>query len=626
MIAAMQILKSLLNNQPALAGFSKNFDSGIIATPHVELAATLISEGQSHLFANWDEPGVRDEEKKKFLETLATAHQSYPGGLTGYIQNARRLLAEASTGSNPFEGCTPAQPDSVDLSGFGEEYHQAEAVGLKCFAETAVVLVAGGLGERLGYNGIKLDIPVEVTESTSYLAHYASVILTASRRLGRKIPLVIMTSRETNAGTLATLAKNQNFGLDADQITILCQELVPALSDIDAHLALDEKYHLALKPHGHGDIHMLLHTSGTAKRLASSGVRYMLFIQDTNGQVFNAAMAAIGVSEMHGYDFNSIAVNRIPGEAVGAIAKLIKSGVPDLTINVEYNQLDPLLRATVSPEGDVPNERGFSFFPGNINLLVIRLAPYLRVLESSAGIIAEFVNPKFSDAARTQFKKPARLETMMQDLPKLFTSGEKTGVTIFDRAWCFSACKNNLTDAAAKVLQNGPPESASSAENDFYLAGRMKLQASGMQVTESPTRSIRGVPITSGPRVILRPTFALTLAEVTERFQSGSISGDSTLILDGDIRLENTTISNNTSLIIHAAKGSQVTVKNLTVSGGAGFRITELTEAEMASSDVPEYLRIRGYRIIGEGVQKYTITQPGKWILHADGTLEPDRS
>jgi UDP-sugar pyrophosphorylase len=154
----------------------------------------------------------------------------------------------------------------------------------------------------------------------------------------------------------------------------------------------------------------------------------------------------------------------------------------------------------------------------------------------------------------------------------------------------------------------------------------MKLQASGMQVTESPTRSIRGVPITSGPRVILRPTFALTLAEVTERFQSGSISGDSTLILDGDIRLENTTISNNTSLIIHAAKGSQVTVKNLTVSGGAGFRITELTEAEMASSDVPEYLRIRGYRIIGEGVQKYTITQPGKWILHADGTLEPDKS
>ena len=357
MIATMQILKSLLNNQPDLAGFSKNFDSGIIATPHVELAATLISEGQSHLFANWDEPGVRDEEKKKFLETLATAHQSYPGGLTGYIQNARRLLAEASTGSNPFEGCTPAQPDSVDLSGFGEEYHQAEAVGLKCFAETAVVLVAGGLGERLGYNGIKLDIPVEVTESTSYLAHYASVILTASRRLGRKIPLVIMTSRETNAGTLATLAKNQNFGLDADQITILCQELVPALSDIDAHLALDEKYHLALKPHGHGDIHMLLHTSGTAKRLASSGVRYMLFIQDTNGQVFNAAMAAIGVSEMHGYDFNSIAVNRIPGEAVGGIAKLIKSGVPDLKINVEYNQLDPLLRATVSPEGYVPNER-----------------------------------------------------------------------------------------------------------------------------------------------------------------------------------------------------------------------------------------------------------------------------
>ena len=36
------------------------------------------------------------------------------------------------------------------------------------------------------------------------------------------------------------------------------------------------------------------------------------------------------------------------------------------------------------------------------------------------GIIAEFVNPKYADAERRVFKKPTRLETMMQDLPKLF--------------------------------------------------------------------------------------------------------------------------------------------------------------------------------------------------------------
>jgi pimeloyl-ACP methyl ester carboxylesterase len=100
----------------------------------------------------------------------------------------------------------PAQPDLVDLSSFGPDYDAAEAEGLKCFAESAVILVAGGLGERLGYHGIKLDIPVEVTETTSYLAHYASVIKAASSRLGRAIPLIIMTSRDTDEGTRATLA------------------------------------------------------------------------------------------------------------------------------------------------------------------------------------------------------------------------------------------------------------------------------------------------------------------------------------------------------------------------------------------------------------------------------------
>jgi UDP-sugar pyrophosphorylase len=42
-----------------------------------------------------------------------------------------------------------------------------------------------------------------------------------------------------------------------------------------------------------------------------------------------------------------------------------------MVINVEYNQLDPLLRATGNPEGDVNCETGFSPFPGNINQVIL---------------------------------------------------------------------------------------------------------------------------------------------------------------------------------------------------------------------------------------------------------------
>ena len=584
---------------PTPSFLTEHLAAGIISPEDLQLAEALLAEDQGQLFADWDASGTRDDEKCAFFQTLQNCNRSYPGGLVAYIRNARRLLAESATGGNPFAGYTPVEPDLVDLSGFGHSYEEAEGVGLKSLAATAIVLVAGGLGERLGYHGIKLDIPVEVTETTSYLAHYTSVIRAASKRLGREIPLVIMTSRETNAGTIATLEANKNFGLAPGQITLLNQELVPALSDIEAHLSIDEKYRLNLKPHGHGDIHTLLHTSGTAKKFSAAGIRHLLFIQDTNGQVFNAALAALGVSEIRGYDFNSIAVNRISGEAVGGIARLSKPGAPDLTLNVEYNYLDPLLRETVNPAGDVAEPNGFSRFPGNINLLVVRLEPYLRVLESSGGVIAEFVNPKFSDASRTKFKKPARLETLMQDLPKSFVSGEKVGVTIFDRVWCFSACKNNLVDAAAKVATNGPAESASSAENDFYLAGRMKLRAAGMEVLEAPQKTLCGIPLIPGPRVILRPSFALTLADVRARIIGGSISGEATLVLDGDVTLENVTIADGASLVAKAPEGGTLEIKDRTVTrSGAVHDLVPLTDAEMASTDVPEYLRIRGYRIV----------------------------
>ncbi len=580
------------------------------------LIAELLKADQEHLFAGWDAPGINDEAKSAFLKSLARINNSYPGGLTGYISNARKLLAEAKEGKNPFEGFVPHQPDKVDLPQFNAEYDHYEALGKAHFSKTAVVLVAGGLGERLGYSGIKLDIPVEVTETTPYLAHYAACLKAMEARMTKPqpVPFIIMVSDDTDAKTRASLEANNWFGLKKEQVHILKQELVPAIADNNGRLALAEKYKLVLKPHGHGDIHMLLYTTGLAAKLEKQGIEHLLFIQDTNGQVFNAMPAAIGVSVEKGFDFNSIAVNRIPGEACGGLTKLVGNG-KELTINVEYNQLDPLLRATVSPAGDVPNEQGFSMFPGNINVLVIRMASYVKILERTCGIIAEFVNPKYADATKTTFKSPTRLETMMQDLAKLFGPGEKTGVTVFDRRWCFSANKNNIKDAAAKHAAGGPPESGATAESDFYLAGRMKLAAAGVKVETAKEELILGIPFTPGPRVLLRPSFAMTLAEVREKIKGGSISGDATLVLDGkDISLENVEVTAGSALVVKAADGAKVTAKNLKVEND-GFELVPLTADEQNSATTPEYLRLRGYRMVNRGAHIAVFKEPGDYRL-----------
>ncbi|MBN2164213.1 MAG: UTP--glucose-1-phosphate uridylyltransferase [Pontiellaceae bacterium] len=576
----------------------------------------LIENGQKHLFLDWDAPGTSDAEKAVFLDALAKVDGNYPGGLAGYIANSRTLLAEAREGLNPFEGLTPEQPEKVDLTSFSDEFEKYEAIGAAKFDKVGVVLVAGGLGERLGYNGIKVDIAVEVLEETSYLKHYADNLLAmqAASESKRPVPFIIMVSQDTGPKTLESLEANNYFGMQKEQVYILKQELVPAIADNDGALALDGKYQLALKPHGHGDIHMLLHTSGVAAKLAGEGIEYLMFIQDTNGPSFNTLPAALGVSVANGYDFNSLAIKRRPGEAVGGLARLVGEG-KEFTLNVEYNQLDPLLRATINPEGDVGDETGYSPFPGNCNTLMIKVASYVKILEATQGIIAEFVNPKYSDETKTAFKKPTRLETMMQDLPKLFGESEKVGVTIFDRMWSFSPNKNNIADAAAKYASGGPADASATAENDFYGAGRARLKAAGMLVDEGEEILILGVPFTVGPKVILRPSFAMTLEEGRRKVSGGSISGDATLIIDGaDVTLENVELSGPSALVVKACAGAKVTARG--TFENEGYELVTLSDDERsADSDIEEYIKIRGYKFKNRGAAVFEFNEPGEYVV-----------
>lgn len=71
-----------------------------------------------------------------------------------------------------------------------------------------------------------------------------------------------------------------------------------------------------------------------------------------------------GVSTKNDYDVNSLACPRKAGEAIGGITRLKHQDGREMTINVEYNQLDPLLRATTHPDGDKNDESGYSPFPG----------------------------------------------------------------------------------------------------------------------------------------------------------------------------------------------------------------------------------------------------------------------
>ena len=122
-----------------------------------------------------------------------------------------------------------------------------------------------------------------------------------------------MTSGDTNDKTVALLSKNNYFGMDKDQITIVQQGMgVPALLDNDAHIAIDSEnpYDIQMKPHGHGDIHALLHSQGVAKSWLGKGIKWTVFFQDTNGLAFHTLALSLGVSSKMGLIMNSITCPR----------------------------------------------------------------------------------------------------------------------------------------------------------------------------------------------------------------------------------------------------------------------------------------------------------------------------
>lgn len=572
----------------------------------------LLSLGQQHLFATWDPIGTNDDLKHSLFAQIKELNKSYNGGLSAYVKNARKLLASAKKGENPFEGWRPEVPHGVKLEPVTEEYVRYEQAGIPQLGFCGFVLVAGGLGERLGYSGVKVALPSQTVTNATYLELYCTQILHIQNRYATmQLPLAIMVSDDTIAQTVDLLESNNYFGLQKEQVTILKQGKVPALLSNSAHIALASSYQLDAKPHGHGDVHTLMHSTGTARKWKNAGVRNIVFFQDTNGLGFYTLPALLGVSEILNLDVNSLAVDRFAKQSVGALTRLVHTDGRQMTINVEYNQLDPLLRATINPQGDVNDPAtGLSPFPGNINHLLFRIDPYVKVLNKTEGHMPEFVNPKYTDATRNLFKKPTRLECMMQDFPRLLPAESKVGFTALPAWVCYSPMKNNATDAAIAVASGVPSASPFTAECDQYYVFAELLRRMGANIATEPPLTILGITASPAPRIVFHPSFGIFAHEIAAKFPRPDrvrISATSTLVLEGDVTVEHLQLNGSAKVV--AAPGSAIIVRASDDFGGEAVvnsgHVLKVLRAEDTNGgrvkvvdeevEVQEADRIRGY-------------------------------
>jgi UDP-sugar pyrophosphorylase len=92
------------------------------------------------------------------LAQVRKLHDTCPGegGLLGYAQRARKLLADSAEGVNSLDGWSPSIPQGERLEPGTPHFEKFEQEGTPEIGACGFVLVAGGLGERLGYSDIKV--------------------------------------------------------------------------------------------------------------------------------------------------------------------------------------------------------------------------------------------------------------------------------------------------------------------------------------------------------------------------------------------------------------------------------------------------------------------------------------
>ena len=558
---------------------------------------------QNHIIEKFK--NVSEKERIDFISQWNQLDKVCRGGIKEYLQRAKILLEKSKNKISDLNDCKIEVPTDIPYIKIGSElYYEIEKLGFDNIKDSVFVLVAGGLGERLGFPDIKISIPTDIITLRSFIEVYINFIKAYEDKIKKVqnlpnnwfIPFCIMTSGDTHDKTVSFLKENSYFGMKEEQISFVKQDKIPAILDNDCNLALKkDKFLLETKPHGHGDIHYLMYKSEKVNQWVKEEKKFMVQFMDTNILAFNCIPASIGACIKYEFDINSIVVPRRPKDAIGAICKIIKKDGTFVVQNIEYNYLDPLFKEKYNGKGDIENNEGYCDFPGNLNVLIFKLDTYQNILKESKGLVPEFVNPKYSDETRTKFKSPTRLECLMQDVPKLVKGKEKVGYTCFDRWFCFSACKNTLHESIEKLKRNESGESAFTVERDIFnfnekimkdILGKLEI------IKKEPPNEIilENYHLKFGPKIIIYPSFSPTLNELKSKLNNMKkgikITNNSTLILKNDIEIKEGIILDGFE-IIEQNENNLVDVKN---NRNIMYRLLRNDEGKI-------YEQLRGYCI-----------------------------
>ena len=447
--------------------------------PPADLVHRLKLHGQDHVLAGWDDLTLAD--RVALVGQLAGIDLTELDAL--YLRKGEphtALPPRDRIAPLPVEDGGAVPPSAIAI---GEEALRA--------GEVAVLLVAGGQGSRLGSDAPKGTFPVCPVSNASLFQVHAEKVLALSRRYGRPVPFLVMTSPATHTDTEAFFFKHRFFGLAREQVTFFQQGTMPALDLATGKLLLDRPGTLALSPNGHGGTLTALADSGLLAGLKTRGVKHVFYFQVDNPLVNVCDPVFVGRHIETGSEASAkVVFKEQPGEKVGILAL-----VDGRCAIIEYSDLP----ADMAAERD---ETGTLRFRAGSPAIHVFGVPFLERVTTGAGRLGYHIArkkvPYFDPATGTRVTPTAENALKFE----LFVFD---ALPLAERWYAVSARREDEFAPLKNATGADSPETVKAALID---RARRWLTAAGADVPD-------------GTPVEISPLYALDAAELRSKLPPG---------------------------------------------------------------------------------------------------------
>ncbi|MBQ1902422.1 MAG: UDPGP type 1 family protein [Lachnospiraceae bacterium] len=239
---------------------------------------------------------------------------------------------------------------AVDIKEIEARKEEFDKAGLEALSQgkVAALLLAGGMGTRLGSDKPKGELNVGLTKEIYIFQRHIECLQKVSELCGKTVPLYIMTSEKNDEETQRFFKEKNYFGYPEEDVKFFQQEMAVAV-DYNGKILREEPGRLATSPNGNGGWFSSLANAGLVSDMKKRGVEWInLFAVDNVLQKI-CDPAFVGATLLSGKESGSKVVRKVDAhEKMGVLCK--EDGKPSI---VEYYEMSDEMAEARNADGEL---------------------------------------------------------------------------------------------------------------------------------------------------------------------------------------------------------------------------------------------------------------------------------